>query len=336
METTLKDETHEVKYESGIQYLPISKIIPNQFNPRQRFNEEEEDELIQSIIEKGILNPIIVYKKTDEDNFVILDGERRYRACKKLPSIHELPARVLLKEPNKLESLSIMFHIHHVQKDWTQFAISMTLIEIIREKGMDPKNLTQLEKKELVKITSLSEYKINKFLIFQEYPDEVIKRFLRSEIEGDPESGADPDILLEMYRPIRQMRQLMPEIFDKYPIPKIIDSCIKKKAREVIKTNKEFRFISKCLTAAKVKRANPARIKEEIIGFINNINTTPESIYKKTAEAYYQIDSVNKSVEALIGELNDLNLANITHTDKAQVTDRLKNLLKIIESRFDI
>src|SRR5690606_13597618 len=127
----------------------------------------EEDELIQSIIEKGILNPIIVYKKSGEDKYVILDGERRYRASKKLNNITELPARVLSNEPDKLEGLSIMFHIHHVQKDWTQFAISMTLIEIIKEKGMDPQKLSGQDKKELVKITSLSEYKINKFLIFQ-------------------------------------------------------------------------------------------------------------------------------------------------------------------------
>jgi hypothetical protein len=229
-----------------------------------------------------------------------------------------------------------MFHIHHVQKDWTQFAISMTLIEIIQEKGLNPDKLSQADKKELVKVTSLSEYKINKYLIFQDYPKDVIERFLDSEIRGKPELGADPDILLEMHRPIRQIKLLMPDLLKEYPISKIIDSCIKKKAKEVIKTNKEFRFISKCLTAAKGKSVNPQRLKEEIIGFIKNINTTPESIYKKTAEAFYQIDSVNKSVETLIHELNDLNLSNITHVDKAEVAKKLKRLIKLIEARFNI
>lgn len=336
MENTAKTETQKVEYESGIQYIPISQIEPNRFNPRQRFDEEELDELIESILEKGILNPIIVYKKKNEDKFVILDGERRYRACSKLPDIKELPARILLKQPDKLESLSIMFHIHHVQKDWTQFAISMTLIEIIQEKGMNAEKLSKDDKKELVKVTSLSEYKINKYLIFQDYPKDVIDRFLDSEIRGKPEPGADPDILLEMHRPIKQIKQIMPELLKNYSISKIIDSCIKKKAKEVIRTNKEFRFLSKCLTAAKSKSVNPQRLKEEIIGFIKNINTTPESIYKKTAEAFYQIDSVNKSVESLTEELNDLNLSNITHFDKGEVTKRLKKLIKLIESRFNV
>jgi len=336
METSTKSDPQKVEYESGIQYIPISLIETNRFNPRQRFDEEELDELIESILEKGILNPIIVFKKKNDNKFVILDGERRYRACLKLPDIQEMPARILLKQPDKLESLSIMFHIHHVQKDWTQFAISMTLIEIIQEKGMNPEKLSQADKKELVKVTSLSEYKINKYLIFQDYPKDVIDRFLRSEIKGNPEPGADPDILLEMHRPIKQIKQIMPEILEQYSVSKIIDSCIKKKAKEIIKTNKEFRFLSKCLTAAKGRRINPHRLKEEIIGFIKNISTTPESIYKKTSEAFYQIDSVNKSVEALINELNDLNLANITHPDKADVTKKLKKLIKLIESRFNV
>ena len=336
MENISKADNQKVEYESGIQYIPISQIEPNRYNPRQRFDENELDELIESILEKGILNPIIVYKKKDSSKYVILDGERRFRASLKLPDILELPARILSKQPDKLESLSIMFHIHHVQKDWTQFAISMTLIEIIQEKGMNPEKLSQTDKRELVKVTSLSEYKINKYLIFQDYPKDVIERFLDSEIRGKPEAGADPDILLEMHRPIKQMKQIMPDILKKYSVSKIIDACIKKKAKAVIKTNKEFRFISKCLTAAKSKSVNPQRLKEEIIGFINNINTTPESIYKKTAEAFYQIDSVNKSVISLIDELNDLNLANITHFDKDEVTKKLKKLIRLIESRFNV
>lgn len=329
METALQ----KVEYKAEIEYIPISAIEPNIFNPRQRFSEEEEDELIQSIIEKGILNPIVVYKKKDKQKYVILDGERRYRASKKL-NITELPARILLNEPDKLESLSLMFHIHHVQKDWTQFAISITLIEIIKEKKMDPKNLSRQNKKDLAKITSLSEYKINRFLIFQDYPNEVIQRFLKSEIEGKEEPGADPDILLEMYRPIRQINKLMPEFLRKYPIPMIIDACIKKKAKEVIKTNKEFRFLSKCLTATKAGRINIQKLKEEFASFVTNIKVTPESIYLKTAEAFFQVDSINKSTDSLLDEINDLNLAGVTKSDKKALKLRLLKLVRLVKTRF--
>jgi len=52
----------EIKYEDKIQDIPIEKICPNPLNPRQRFVEEEEDELIESIIAKGIIKPIVVFK----------------------------------------------------------------------------------------------------------------------------------------------------------------------------------------------------------------------------------------------------------------------------------
>ena len=71
MESSTKSKTKKVEYESGIQYIPISLIETNRFNPRQRFDQEEEDELIESILEKGILNPIIVFKKKNEEKYVI-------------------------------------------------------------------------------------------------------------------------------------------------------------------------------------------------------------------------------------------------------------------------
>ncbi|EAR03033.1 ParB/RepB/Spo0J family partition protein [Maribacter sp. HTCC2170] len=329
-----EDET-KLNYQDEIQYLPISKIEANKHNPRQRFSEEEEDELIASILEKGILNPLIVFKKSGSDEYVILDGERRFRASNKL-NLKELPARILLDEPDKLESLSLMFHIHHVQKDWTQFSISITLIDIIKEMGMNPKRLSKNDRAQLIKKTSLSNYKINRYLIFQDYPQEVIDRFLRSEIEEEQEPGADPDILLEMYRPIRQITKLMPELLKKYPVEKIIDSCIKKKANDVIINNKEFRFLNKSLTAADKGMVNKERLKEEIIKFIKNVNTTPESIYLKTAETYFQVQSLAKMTETLTEEINNLNLANISSLERTKITNRLDKLQVLIKSRFDI
>ncbi|WP_104733781.1 ParB/RepB/Spo0J family partition protein [Hanstruepera ponticola] len=328
-------EGKKINYKEEIQYLPISKIEPNRFNPRQRFSEEEEDELIASILEKGILNPLIVFKKKDSDEYVILDGERRFRASNKL-NLKELPARILLNEPDKLESLSLMFHIHHVQKDWTQFSISITLIDIINEMGMNPKRLSKEDREQLIRKTSLSNYKINRYLIFQDYPQDVIERFLRSEIEDEQEPGADPDILLEMHRPIRQIKKLMPELLVKYPIAKIIDSCIKKKANNVIVNNKEFRFLNKSLSASDKGMINSERLKEEIITFIKNINTTPESIYLKTAKTYFQVESLSKITDNLTKELNNLNLANITSSERNRITKRLDKLQTLIKSRFEI
>jgi ParB/RepB/Spo0J family partition protein len=322
-----------IGYEPEIQELSIKKIQPNPINPRQRFNQEEEDELIESILAKGILNPIVVYKKSKGDVYVILDGERRYRACKKL-NIDKIPARILLSEPNKLETLSLMFHIHNVKEEWTEFAISMTLINIIEEIGKSISHLTREDKRELTKITSLSEYKIDKYLKFQDYPHDVIQRFLKSEIDGNEEQGADPDILLEMHRPIQEIKLQMPEVLKEYSVAKIIDACIKKKAKGVIKTNKEFRLLSKALDASKKGKIRHQVVKEKIIDFIKRVEVTPESIYKSTSEAIYQVESILKTTNHLVNELNDLNISSISREEKISIADAIKKLIKLFNSRF--
>ena len=123
-----------IEYQDKILDISLDKIEPNIYNPRERFNEEEEDELIESILTKGILNPIVVYKRRSDGKFIILDGERRYRACRKL-NIRQIPARILVREPSILESLSLMFHIHNVRQEWTEFAISLTIKRIVDEFG---------------------------------------------------------------------------------------------------------------------------------------------------------------------------------------------------------
>lgn len=64
------------------QQVPLSKIKPNPFQPRKTFRAEDLQDLVQSVKEKGILQPIVVRKKGDL--WEIIAGERRYRAAQKL------------------------------------------------------------------------------------------------------------------------------------------------------------------------------------------------------------------------------------------------------------
>tara|TARA_B100000700_G_scaffold274190_1_gene319058 strand:- start:134 stop:985 length:852 start_codon:yes stop_codon:yes gene_type:complete len=63
--------------------VPLNKIQPNKSQPRQRFNDSEMQELIDSIKEKGVLQPITV-RELNSGMYTIIAGERRYRASKKL------------------------------------------------------------------------------------------------------------------------------------------------------------------------------------------------------------------------------------------------------------
>ena len=65
--------------------LGVSDLVPNKYQPRKIFDEENLNELANSIRERGILQPIIVRKlDKDQSKFEIIAGERRWLAAQKV------------------------------------------------------------------------------------------------------------------------------------------------------------------------------------------------------------------------------------------------------------
>ena len=64
--------------------IEVDKINPNPNQPRRKFEEDKLLELAESIKQYGLLQPVIVSKNTEDENYIIVAGERRYRACKLL------------------------------------------------------------------------------------------------------------------------------------------------------------------------------------------------------------------------------------------------------------
>ena len=60
--------------------IELTKLRPNPDQPRKRFNEETIKELAASIEQHGLIQPISVIPVPESDSFVIVAGERRYRA----------------------------------------------------------------------------------------------------------------------------------------------------------------------------------------------------------------------------------------------------------------
>ena len=73
---------------NSIQKINISQIVPNPSQPRKSFKNEELKELSSSIKNQGLIQPIIV-KVTNDNQFQIIAGERRWRACQ-LNGLHEV------------------------------------------------------------------------------------------------------------------------------------------------------------------------------------------------------------------------------------------------------
>ncbi len=69
-----------------IDELPVESISANPFQPRKHFDEEALEELSQSILEHGLLQPIVVIEK--EEGYLLIAGERRLRAHKRANITH--------------------------------------------------------------------------------------------------------------------------------------------------------------------------------------------------------------------------------------------------------
>ena len=103
----------ETKVETPKNQLSISDLIPNKYQPRKIFDEDNLNDLTNSIKERGILQPIIVRKSNDDKSkFEIIAGERRWLAAQKA-GLHNVP--VVITEVDDLKSLEFAI-VENVQR----------------------------------------------------------------------------------------------------------------------------------------------------------------------------------------------------------------------------
>ena len=92
-------------------FVPIEKVFPNPDQPRRSFTEDQLQDLAASIKAKGIIQPLIVRARSD-DEYEIVAGERRWRAAQ-IAQLHEIP--VLIRKFTDTEVLEIAI-IENIQR----------------------------------------------------------------------------------------------------------------------------------------------------------------------------------------------------------------------------
>ena len=114
-----------------IENISVDQLNPGQYQPRKRFDEESLQELADSIIEQGLMQPIIVRKS--ENNFEIIAGERRWRAAK-LAKVDTIP--VIVRDIND-RTASIIALIENMQRvDLSAIEEAEGIKKMIDEFGM--------------------------------------------------------------------------------------------------------------------------------------------------------------------------------------------------------
>lgn len=105
----ISDETMSGVQQGFIPGLPIELIIPNPYQPRTEVDPEHLVELADSIREHGVIEPLIVTKKS-EKKYELIAGERRWRASK-LAGVKHVPVVIKEASPQQMLELAVVENI---------------------------------------------------------------------------------------------------------------------------------------------------------------------------------------------------------------------------------
>jgi len=92
--------------------IDLKLLKPSPTNPRKAFPEADEAELAQLVKEKGIIFPLTVRKGAANGAYEIVDGERRYRAAKKL-GLQDVPCLVRILSDGEVRDAQLISHLQH-------------------------------------------------------------------------------------------------------------------------------------------------------------------------------------------------------------------------------
>ena len=155
----------ETKIDININKASISKLVRNKFQPRKIFNEDSLQELTNSIKERGIIQPIIVRKSSDDSSkYEIIAGERRWLAAQKA-GLHEVP--VVITDIDDLKSLEFSI-VENVQRnDLSAIEEARGYQRLIEEFSYD--------QEKVAKFIGKSRSHITNFLRLLSLPESVLK-----------------------------------------------------------------------------------------------------------------------------------------------------------------
>jgi ParB family chromosome partitioning protein len=125
--------------------VPIEAIRPSPFQPRRRFAETELDGLVQSIREKGVIQPLLVRPVEDADgepgaDFELVAGERRWRAAQRA-GLHEVP--VVIRPFGDSEVLEIALVENLQREDLTPLEEAEAYSRLMHEFGRNQAELAE-------------------------------------------------------------------------------------------------------------------------------------------------------------------------------------------------
>lgn len=212
--------------------IEIDNIKPNPHNPRLIFHAKELEDLKNSIEIAGVLVPITVYQEKP-DEFIILDGERRWRACTSLGKL-KIPANIIDKPKDVTQNILHMFNIHYFREQWELFPTALKLEQIIKLLKTDKDAI-------LSRYTGLNLTTVKRCKILLWYPEKYRDQLLYKQ------GRISTDFFIELFPIVKKIND-QADYNNELKISRIIDGLIEKfNGNKGFSDVKEFREMRKAI-----------------------------------------------------------------------------------------
>lgn len=140
----------ETQGSSSISEVELSKIVTNPDQPRRAFDEEAMAELAASIQKIGVIQPVTL-RKTDEDTYQVIAGERRYRASL-MAGLTSIPAYIKTVEDDEVMEMALVENIQ--REDLNSIEIALAYQNLIDALSLTQEQLSERVGKKRVTITN--------------------------------------------------------------------------------------------------------------------------------------------------------------------------------------
>lgn len=255
--------------EKGATTIDIDSILRDPTQPRKHFDKEDLDSLAQSIIQNGIIQPIIV--RQTNMGYVIVAGERRFRAAKQA-GLSEIP--IIVKDLTDLQVLEISLVENIQREDLNSIEEANAYSRLSNEFGMTQEKIAESIGKSRVAITNKL-----RLLGLSEYIQNLI-------INGKLTEGHGRALLA--IEDLEKRREIADEIVAKGLNVREVEKLSKKKPK-------------------KAKEQEPVEYEEEFLRVENDlakklgtkVNITRNLEKGKITIEYYSMDGLNRIIDII-------------------------------------
>ena len=284
-----------------ISYIKISDIIPNRFQPRLTFDENELNELVASIKLHGIIQPLVL--RQIGDKYEIIAGERRYKAAVKA-GLTEVPAIITVLNDKESAEIAV---VENIQRK------SLSAIEEPKsyKKLLD---LGQLTQDQIALRMGKSQSNVANKLRLLSLDGEVQNALLVNKI-----SERHARSLLQL-KDLNKQKEILNRIINERLTVKQTDDIIKDYLNNINNYNEE-------------KKEEIKMVSEKEVTPINNIN--------KVNDEQVNIINPTPSINPNLSDNNviNLDLLNGDNISNMEINDNIQNALKnldIVDTKSDV